>query len=288
MAFLDKKIRLPLSRRSARVKDTRLSNQFGKSEWSGALGDLGTMLPLAYALIVFNGFSPERLFLLWGTVYLITGWYFKVPVSVQPLKVMSVVAIAQGVSVEMLAGTAVFYGLLLLALSLTGAIGWLQKWFTPTLVKGIQLGIGLILARKAVDLVVSKGFILNAPGGTTPINLLLMGGLVLILFLFRFRKKIPISIVLVSGGILLTFSLGFRVPQMAGENLISPALPQPAFFLDALVLLIIPQLPLTLGNAVYAASDACHSLWGAQAARVTPKKLGVSIGLGDVGIGLLG
>ena len=59
-------------------------------------------------------------------------------------------------------------------------------------------------------------------------------------------------------------------------------------FLDAFIFLIIPQLPLTLGNAVYAANDICHTLWEDQAKKVTAPKLGFSIGLSDTVIGLLG
>ena len=51
---------------------------------------------------------------------------------------------------------------------------------------------------------------------------------------------------------------------------------------------MIPQLPLTLGNAVFAASDTCHSLWGEQARRVNPTRLGLSIGFSNIFIGLLG
>ncbi len=75
-------------------------------------------------------------------MYILTGWLYKVPVSVQPLKAMAVIAISSGISIEMLSGTSFFYGILLIVLSLTGAIRWLQKWFSPALVKGIQLGIG--------------------------------------------------------------------------------------------------------------------------------------------------
>jgi SulP family sulfate permease len=49
---------------------------------------------------------------------------------------------------------------------------------------------------------------------------------------------------------------------------------------------MIPQLPLTLGNAVFAASDSCHSVWGNQAERVSPFRLGLSIGISDLFIGL--
>ncbi|MCH6574106.1 MAG: putative sulfate/molybdate transporter, partial [Bacteroidetes bacterium] len=132
------------------------------------------MLPLAFALVVFNGFGISRLFLLWGVMYILTGWLYKVPVSVQPLKAMAVIAISSGISIEMLSGTSFFYGILLIVLSLTGAIRWLQKWFSPALVKGIQLGIGLILAQKAIEMVIEKGFLLFGEPGSMQINFLIL------------------------------------------------------------------------------------------------------------------
>ena len=47
-------------------------------------------------------------------------------------------------------------------------------------------------------------------------------------------------------------------------------------------------MPLTLGNAVYAANDICHTLWNDRAEKVSAPKLGFSIGLSDTIIGLLG
>jgi MFS superfamily sulfate permease-like transporter len=64
--------------------------------------------------------------------------------------------------------------------------------------------------------------------------------------------------------------------------------PQLNLLLDATLLLMIPQLPLTLGNAVYAASDTCHTLWPDRAQRVSPKRLAFSIGVANTAIGVLG
>jgi len=100
----------------------KLRNRFGLSELSGAVGDLGTVLPLAFALVVFNGFPAARLFLLWGLAYVATGWYFKVPISVQPLKAMAVIAITAGFSPDTLATTAVMY-----AASLCGCSGGFHR-----------------------------------------------------------------------------------------------------------------------------------------------------------------
>ena len=109
-----------------------IKNRFGLSEWSGAVGDLGTLLPLVFALVIYNDFPASRILLLSGIVYVITGWIFKVPLSVQPLKAMTVIALAHGFSVDFMATTAFFYGILFILLVLTGIRGWLQKWIATS------------------------------------------------------------------------------------------------------------------------------------------------------------
>ncbi len=269
--------------------DGRLVNRFNLAEWSGAVGDLGTLLPLAFALVVYNGFPPATLFLLWGIVYLVTGWFYRVPVSVQPLKAMAVIAIARGFSPDFLATTAVFYGILLIVLAATGVIRWLNNWFSPALVRGIQLGIGLILAQKAVELVLDKGFLLHHPSGSTTGNITLLLLVATALGIFQFRKKFPLTLLLIVGSVVTV--------KLSGEAWLSGSLPDWSlslvpprwnYFLDAFVFLIIPQLPLTLGNAVFAANDSCHLLWGQRSRRVNPTRLSLSIGLSDLFIGLLG
>lgn len=266
----------------------KIKNRFGLSEWSGAVGDLGTMLPLAFTLIVFNGFAISRLFLLWGIAYIIVGFYFKVPLSVQPLKAMTVIAISLGLSVEFIAGTSFFYGILLITLSATGVIKWLQKWFSPALVKGIQFGIGLILAQKAIQLLFQKGFLLNNETTSKEINLLIFVVLFLLIWFFQFRKKFPIALLLIAISIPTFWFLSGPVKQDSAGDILTFVLPNLHLFVDAFILLIIPQLPLTLGNAMFAASDACHDFWGSRAKKVSPEKLGFSIGIADTIIGLLG
>lgn len=243
---------------------------------------------MAFALVVFNGFGISRLFLLWGVMYILTGWLYKVPVSVQPLKAMAVIAISSGISIEMLTGTSFFYGILLIVLSLTGAIRWLQKWFSPALVKGIQLGIGLILAQKAIEMVIEKGFLLFGEPGSMQMNFLVLLLLLPFLWVFQFRKKIPIALILILVSIVIIKLWGGTEPVIPKETLLDFTVPKFSILLDAFFLLIIPQLPLTLGNAMFAASDASHSFWGKQAERVNPTRFGLSIGIGNSAIGLLG
>jgi SulP family sulfate permease len=255
---------------------------------SGSVGDLGTLLPLAFALVIVNGFPPERLFLLWGIVYILTGWYFKVPVAVQPLKAMAVIAIAKGFSIEMLSITSFFYGIVLLLLSSSGLIKYLQKLFTPGLVRGVQLGIGLILAQKAIELVIEKGILLNFQGSSLQVNIILLIAATIIISLFQLKKKIPAALILILLSVLFFNLLGYLPGIIDKRSFISFTKPDLSKVLDAFIFLIIPQLPLTLGNAVYAANDICHTLWNEKANKVTAPKLGFSIGLSDILIGLLG
>ena len=263
-------------------------NRYSISEWAGAAGDLGTILPLAFALVIFNGFSPHRLFFLWGLVFVATGLYFRIPISVQPLKAMVVIAIAAGFGTAELATTAFFFGLLILLLSVTGFIRVLQRWFTQALVRGIQLGIGLILLQKAYILVRDTGFHFGSEG-TTLLNLALTAIVIVILGIFQLRLKLPVSIVLLVLGIGISILLGVRLPEpMSSEAIVRLQLPETGFFWSAIFLLIIPQLPLTLGNSIYAASDACHSFWPERSGRVSPTSLGTSIGVSNLLIGIAG
>ncbi|UCD38761.1 MAG: putative sulfate/molybdate transporter, partial [Fidelibacterota bacterium] len=267
----------------------KLRNRFGISEISGAVGDLGTALPLAFALVVFNGFPAARLFLLWGLVYVATGRFFKVPISVQPLKAMAVIAITAGFSPETLATTAVMYGLLLLLLTGTGLIGWLQQWFSPALIRGIQLGIGLLLAQKAIALVSEHAFFLGTPADSGYLAILLLLGVFLLLYGGQLVLGKPVGLIILAiglvGGIMAGVSPG---PADQGDGLLALTAPEWPLILDIFILLILPQLPLTLGNAIFAADDLCHELWPGRSDRVTVQKLGGSIGVSNVFIGLLG
>lgn len=266
-----------------------MKNRFGLSEWSGAMGDLGTTLPLAFALIYINGFPVERIFLLWGLAYVVSGWFYRVPVSIQPLKAMAVIAIAAGYSTEFLSSTALYYGILFILLSATGIIRWLAKWFSEALVRGIQLGIGLILAQKAFQLTYNNGLYLTREAAAPLINILLLIAVILLLWYAQYKKGKPLILLLLLGAGVLTFASGVSLKTAAYHGTpVAFTPPQLSLLLNSLIFLMIPQLPLTLGNAVFAASDACHLFWKKRSKRVNPTRLGFSIGAGNVIIGLLG
>lgn len=121
--------------------------RFDWRELSGALGDLGVLLPLLVTLITLNGLPTTSVFVGIWVAYLLAGAYYHLPMPVQPLKAMSAVAIAQGLSGGMIAAGGWWMAAILLLLATTGAIRWVRRLFTRPIVRGIQLGLGLLLIR---------------------------------------------------------------------------------------------------------------------------------------------
>lgn len=267
----------------------RPRNRLTWGELGGAMGDLGITLPLAFALVTFSGFSPALLFTLWGAVYVVTGWFYKVPISVQPLKAMAVIAIAGGLAPSLIATASVAYGLLFILLAVTGAIQVLHKLFSPALIRGVQVGIGLVLAKKALGLALGARLLLGSEASSLPLALAIGLGAATVIIVSRWRLPgVPLAIPLVVAGIL--YSQLFLPAPGALSASVGPELTIPDWSLlgSAIVLLIIPQLPLTLGNAVYAANDAAHSFFPGQSRRVTPRRLALTIGLSNLSLGLIG
>lgn len=261
--------------------------QFILGELSGAVADLGILLPLAFALFVFNGFSVAKLFVLWGIVYIITGLYFKIPVSVQPLKAMAVIAIASGFDESLLASTAFFYGLLMLFLTWTGLVTKLKPVFSTALIRGVQLGIGLILATKAFELLATKGLFVFSMGLDLKLNMVLTLIVLLVITLGQSFTKLPLAFLMVLASIAWAWLSGIKLPvDLVSDLDFSLMKPDPAVLWQAFPLLILPQLPLTLGNSVYAAADSSRELYPAK--NLEPEAFSVSVGWSNVFLGLFG
>lgn len=78
------------------------------------------------------------------------------------------------------------------------------------------------------------------------------------------------------------------LPLPAPWTLDLPPLPSPGAFVTAFVLLVLPQLPLTFGNAVVAVTDVAHRAYGERAAAVTPRAVCQTAGLGNIIASLVG
>lgn len=264
-------------------------HRFDRNEIAGSLSDLGTLLPLTIALVLVNSVPLASTLLVVGGLYVFSGLYYHLPIPVQPLKVVSAVAIATQLPVETIAASGLILGAVLLILAATGAIDLLARIFTRPIVRGIQLGLGLVLMIKGVEFIAAPELLLSGHAGTPWLNPLvgIIGAMIVIAFLEN--RRFPAALLLLGFGIGVSLLLGERSalqPANAGLVLIPPNF---GHYWDAFFLLVLPQLPLTLGNAIISTRDVAISKYGKEkSARVTLRALLTSMGVTGLISGTIG
>ena len=120
--------------------------RFDRNEFSGAFGDMGTDFPLIAGMILAAGLNPASVLTLFGSMQILTGLLYGIPMPAQPLKAMAVIVISQKASGAMLYGAGLAIGLVMLVLAGTGLLGVLANAVPKSVVRGIQFGLGLQLA----------------------------------------------------------------------------------------------------------------------------------------------
>lgn len=242
--------------------------KFDSMELAGSFGDLGTLLPIVLGMILINKLSPSAVFLSFGLFYLLAGYYYRLPVPVQPLKAVGAIAIAYPavVSEPVIAAAGILFGSLLLVFSLTGLVDRLAKLFTQPVVRGIQLALGLVFLRKGIELIVKKDLFLS--GGSPDLagfNVNFILGIVVFVAVLMLldNKKVPAAMAAVGLGILTGFIFGgFKGQNFSlGPTPVRFILPSAHDFWIAFSMLILPQMPLTIGNACVGTADTCLSLF---------------------------
>ncbi len=272
--------------------------RFDLHELGGALGDVGILVPIIGALIVKNGFNPTSVLLVFGLTYIAAGLYFRLPIPVQPLKAMAAIAIAQGLSPETVSAAGLIMGVLLLLLALTGLITPLAALFPKAVIRGIQVAVGLLLAQAGFKLLFDSHIVPNGPetfvgigGQAIPAAALMAVGTAAGMLLLLRRPRLPVTLLVLLPAALLGAVLS---PAVFPNGLrLGPAMPSLDFpgtsqLLTAFVVLVIPQLPLTLGNAVIACADTARGYFRQDADRVTHRSLLISKGLANIFAGGIG
>ena len=187
------------------------SFKFDKIELAGSLGDLGTLLPLAFALVSINGLNPTILFLLVGMFYIFAGLYYQLPISVQPLKLVAILAISLKLIPSVIAASGILIGLILLFLVSTGLIDKLSKLFCKSTLRGVQLGVGLLLIVKGGTLAISPKLFFDIAylpreiqDLAGQIGLAIAFLTISIIFLFRRKERFPSALVAICMGIIFS------------------------------------------------------------------------------------
>ncbi len=232
-----------------------MSIRFDRHELAGSFGDIGTDLPLIIGMILAAGLDSASVFIMFGLAQIVTGVLYGLPMPMQPLKAMAVLVISQRLGGEVLYGGGLAIGAIMLVLALTGAVGTLARVIPLCVVRGIQFGLGLSLASLALGKYV--------PAQGLPGYALAAGGFVVMVALWGNRRCPPGLLVIALG---LLYAVCFRMPSwdFLGEvNLTGPRLRSPVMsdILTGLVVLALPQLPLSLSNSLIATHRTVHDLF---------------------------
>jgi SulP family sulfate permease len=272
--------------------------KFDRLELAGSLGDLGTLLPIAIAMVLFNGLDALGLFLSIGVFYIISGVYFGITVPVQPMKVIGAYAIATAMSPDQILASSLLMGVSLLIVGLTGAIDIIRKFTPKPVIRGVQLSTGALLISGGVKFMIgaSKYQMLQQAVephlsiqsiAAVPISLVVGAVAALVTLLLLDNKKFPAGLIVVAGGIAAGLALGARFDFSSGglgfnlPKMLPFGFPGKADFTFALFALVLPQLPMTLGNAVLAYTDLSKEYFGNRSEKVTNRKACVSMALAN-------
>ncbi|XAR69326.1 hypothetical protein NMG60_11000866 [Bertholletia excelsa] len=130
------------------------SNLVFRSKWAelnGAMGDLGTYIPIVLALTLAKDLNLGTTLIFTGVYNIITGAIYGVPMPVQPMKSIAAVAISNpGFSITEVMAAGICTAAVLFALGVTGLMRLVYKLIPLPVVRGIQLAQGLSFAMTAV------------------------------------------------------------------------------------------------------------------------------------------
>ena len=235
------------------MKTNRL--KFNRNEFAGALGDIGTSLPLLVGVTLAAKLNAASVLMVFGAMQIFTALRYRLPMPVQPLKAMAALVIAQGISGSVLHGAGLAIGIFMLVLTVTGGVDAIARFVPLTVVRGLQLGLGLTLASLAL-----KQYV--AADGMTGYALAAVVFLI-VLVLFG-NHRVPAALVAV--GIGVVYAVLFKSNSLPGDwsaHLSLPQLEIPVWrdILNGFVLLALPQIPLSLGNSVLATGQIARDLF---------------------------
>lgn len=242
---------------------------FNRHEFSGSFGDIGTDFPLIVAMILAADLHAPSVLIMFGVMQVLTGVVYKMPMPAQPLKAMATLVIAQQLGGGLLFGAGLAIGVVMLILSLSGALDGLSRLVPKVVIRGLQLGLGITLALLA--------FRQYIPADHFNGYILAILAFVLILWLMG-NKKMPAALVVIVLGfayaLLFKLELG-DLAQAIGLNLPQWNLPTSDNILKGFLLLALPQIPLSLGNSVLATQQVAKDLFPDKKP-LTIKKIGIT------------
>jgi MFS superfamily sulfate permease-like transporter len=252
-----------------------------RNEISGSLGDLGTFIPLLVGMSITNGLDVTSALFFSGLFNIVTGCMFSIPMAVQPMKAIAAAAISEHLRLEQILAAGMWTGLIILVLGVTRTIVVVDRVIPKPVIRGLQLGLGLQLIIKGLQLVNDT----HAIWGLDSIAVGLVG------FAIVFAcasKRFPVALVLFVSGLVLAIvgNTGLLSSLRVGINLPHWVPLTWGDFRSSFFRAALPQIPLTTLNSVIAVCALSVDLFPKRPAK--PQVVAISVGLMNLCSGWFG
>jgi len=240
------------------------SFEFNLRELAGSMGDFGTLFPLAIGYIAVCGLNPAGFLVMMGVANIVTGLLYRLPIPIEPMKVLAVVAIAQHWAPSMVYASGFGMGIVWTVFALIGVMKWIAKVTPDSVIRGIQVALGIILAIEAIKMI-STWWIIGV--------LSIITGLVL-----GRNRYAPAAIVLMALGLVIMIVKG-QFNLVESPRLTLPIITgfSPREVWQSFLQAGLAQIPLTATNAVIATSALIKSYWPEKP--VSESRLSLNMGI---------
>jgi MFS superfamily sulfate permease-like transporter len=237
------------------------------------MGDFGTLFPLSVGYIVVCGMNPAGFLVMMGLANIVTGLVYRLPLPIEPMKVIAVIAIAQQWPPSMVYAAGFTMGLVWLLFSAAGVVDWIARHTPLCIVRGIQFSLAALLLLQALRMA-ATGWLLGALA-------------LALIVLLRDNRFAPAGLVVMTLGVGIAYVRGdlrglappgFHLPPLTGFTLTE--------VWEAFLQAGLAQIPLTASNAVIATAALIKLYWPEQP--VAERKLALNQGLMNVVIPFFG
>jgi MFS superfamily sulfate permease-like transporter len=240
----------------------------------GALGDIGTFVPIAVAMVTLAGLDPATILVTAGLANIWGGVTFGIPIAVQPMKAIGAFLLAGRLDGQQVMAAGLCAAVAMLLVGWLGLAERVSRRLPTEVIRALQFTIAAELLRRGVGLAVGPS--LSWPGY---LSWVVAGAGAVLLYRMRRRLEWP-AIGLLATGLLVA---AWRQPGLV-------SLPRVTLWRPQFVPLglqawsgawraSVAQIPLTFLNSVLAVSALARQLFPHRADRIGPSRLATSVGV---------
>ena len=254
-------------------------------EFSGMLGDLGLYIPIVVLLALNGQIDLGSTLITTGLCNILTGFVFKVPMCVQPMKSIAQVALVEGLSEGEIMAAGIATSGIVMILGMTNLITTFDAMVPKPVVRGLQIGLGLGMFKKGLQML---------PGELDPTwgenqwihwDGYFVAGITLIFCLLTAKSKlVPTAFIVFIVGIVIA---GIRMGESGTEwdsalTVMHTVVPTGSEWITGMAKGTLPQVPTTLLNSCIAVCKLSETLYPDRETGLDLRTVSSSVGMMNV------